>query len=55
MRLKSCDSLNFNQMSKYVHKDDGCLPGKRNSGYGFVVMPILIKLLSGLSYIFASQ
>jgi len=31
------------------------VPGNRNNGYGLVVMPMLISVFSGLSYIFASQ
>lgn len=31
------------------------LPGNRNNGYGFVVIPMLKSEASGFSYIFASQ
>jgi hypothetical protein len=31
------------------------IPGIRNRGYGFVVTPMPIMVVSGLSYIFASQ
>lgn len=54
MRPKFYDSLSD------VSKDNaagqlGVSPGSRNKGYGLVVIPMLIRLVSGLSYIFASQ
>ncbi len=41
--------------TKEVRFTKGNLPGSRKRGYGFVAMPMLIKVFSGLSKIFASQ